>query len=132
MAARVGQDRLRIRRVDPDEDRVPAAGPAEARDRTRNAGRCQRGPSVVGFGHGSVLDRPEGGRSVLADLLDRLGVVPRPSRAGGCADRRTGRAATRAGVRVNDVGQALGADVPRPAVADPVLRLHLDVTSESR
>ena len=73
-ARRAGLDVGRVGRVDADEDRVPAAGPAERRDRAGHLGKLQRGGAIVGLGDRPELLGAEGVRRQPADLLDGLGV----------------------------------------------------------
>ena len=78
-------DVLRVLRIDADEHRVPAAGPAEACDRPGDAAEREGSVLVVALGDGSKLLRAKCRRRVLAHLLDRFGIDAASAPAADCA-----------------------------------------------
>ena len=107
-----------IDRMNRDEHRVPAAGPAETRLCRRNIGMAQRHLLPVALGDCAELDGTEGLRCDLAHMFDGFRLL-----AACCGERlpypRDGRD-DNAGI--DEMHERAPADIAEFAVADPVAR----------
>ena len=116
-----------VDRVDGDEDRVPAAGPAVRGDRALDVGEPLGRLRPVGLGDGAEELGVERLRRELANLLDRLRIGPCASgeRIPQADDPRRGQDRRR-------VRDRLRADVSDAAVADPVDGAQRDDVAQAR